>query len=96
MKTKTKAKKAVEITEGLGEFATAHKGQMRFFKMSPPLDGNKYVCVSAVSGPFATETYIFPADKTGEVTGWGELEGSMKGVVDHAAALSNAGYTIHA
>lgn len=47
-----------------------------------------HVVVSAVfamySGP---ETYIFPADETGEVISWGELPGSYRGGLDHARAI---------
>ena len=40
------------------------------------------------------ETYIFPADAEGENVSWLELEGSIKGVKDHAAALRGAGYEV--
>lgn len=74
------------------------------YKLDPPTtwtasDGTEHetehVLVSAAdvtySGP---ETYIFPCDETGKVTDWGELHGSLKGVLDHEAALETAGYTI--
>ena len=61
----------------------------------PPASKTSYVVVSAViadySGP---ETYIFPANKKGEVIDWGELEGSYRGGLSHSTALSNAGYEI--
>lgn len=43
------------------------------------------------SGP---ETYIFPADKTGEIVNWSELDGSFKGGLDHEQALVNAGFEV--
>ncbi len=53
----------------------------------------KHVLVSAADVPFSgPETYIFPADETGKVLDWGELDGSFRGSLDHARALANAGY----
>lgn len=40
------------------------------------------------------ETYIFAADKDGEVVEWIELEGSEKHIKDHEKVLKNAGYEI--
>ncbi len=40
------------------------------------------------------ETYIFPCTPEGNVTSWGELEGSYRGGLSHAQALLNAGYEI--
>lgn len=58
-------------------------------------EDTNYVVVSAAnvlySGP---ETYIFPADKDGEVLSWAELSGSFRGAMDHAQALQNAGYEV--
>lgn len=79
------------------------RGDARLYRVDPPLDGNEYIAVSAVdmAAQFpginfqsweATETYIFPASEDGEVTAWGELPGSMKGTLDHAEALRDAGY----
>lgn len=48
-------------------------------------------CHAMFSGP---ETYIFPADSTGSITDWGELDGSFQGAIDHERALSDAGYTV--
>ena len=51
-----------------------------------------------VSGTYAMfsgeETYIFPADKDGNVLDWGELDGSFRGSIDHEQALENAGYEL--
>ena len=71
-------------------------GEMRLYKLDPPLDGSvAYVVVSATVAMFSgPETYIFPADSDGEITDWGELEGSYRGGLDHAEALANAGYAV--
>lgn len=65
----------------------------------------EYVVVSAMdlsllSGEDATtvvgslETYIFPADKDGNVLEWIELNGSFKGELNHERALREAGYEV--
>jgi hypothetical protein len=55
----------------------------------------EYVAVSAIISPFSgAETYIFPADKDGEIISWGELDGSYRGGLDHEQALLQGGYTI--
>jgi hypothetical protein len=57
------------------------------------LKKTKYVIVSAVivlgTGP---ETFIFPADKNGQILDWGELEGSYRGGLNHDKALRKAGF----
>lgn len=56
----------------------------------------EYVIVSATVVPFGSgpETYIFPATSGGEIDDWGELDGSMKGTLDHSEALAAAGYEV--
>ena len=54
----------------------------------------EYVVVSAVHNAFAHETYIFPADRKGNIEKWGELEGSQRGTTSHAKVLANAGYKV--
>ncbi len=69
----------------------------RLYRLSTPLQGNKYVIVSAVVAfGSGAETYIFPADKDGNALNMLELEGSFRGALDHAQALENAGYQIEA
>lgn len=55
----------------------------------------RYVVVSAtnvmLSGP---ETYIFPADESGNILDWREMTGSYRGDLDHAEALRRMGATI--
>ena len=53
-------------------------------KVSPPIaygweepEGEaEYVLFSAVSNAYANETFIFPADKDGNILNWHELHGS--------------------
>ena len=81
-------------------------GAKRLFRLDPPLrqrdwfaDGDEevfteheIVVVSAAVAFGSPETYIFPADRSGEITDYGELEGSFRGRLDHEEALRNAGY----
>lgn len=78
-------------------------GEQHLYRLDPPLREvtsdsmrgyHEYVVVSAVDVFGRPETYIFPADSEGEITSWGELEGSFQGGWDHEQALRNAGYTI--
>lgn len=83
---------------------TNMQGDASLYKLSEPLDGNEYVVVSALNLEVSlgmilpewqkAETYIFPADESGEVVDWGELAGSQKGTLDHAVALRDAGYEV--
>ena len=53
------------------------------------------VIVSAAVAPLTgVSTYIFTANETGDVTDWGELDGSFRGALDHNAALRGAGYEV--
>lgn len=81
---------ATRIDTPLPDFS----GNAALYRLDPPMDGVEHVIVSAIDGSWATETYIFPADPSGEVTDWGELSGSYKGGTDHAEALRGAGYEI--
>ena len=81
------------------------RGEAHLFSVEPPMEYipeyneppklTEYVIVSGVnafgSGP---ETFIFPADKDGNILSWGELDGSFQGDIDIVRALSNAGYTV--
>lgn len=77
-------------------------GSVKLFKVKPPAeysDGEKtnFLMVSAIPCAFDTgrpETYIFPANKKGEVVSWGELDGSYRGGMNHEKALRDAGYEI--
>ena len=74
------------------------------WRVEPPMQGwdvdNRplvfdFVVTSATDAQFSgPETYIFGADKTGEVVDWLELPGSFKGSLDHDAAITNAGYEV--
>lgn len=74
-------------------------GTATLYELTPPLKGDgkayRYVAVSATVALFSgPETYIFGANKSGEVTQWMELPGSYRGGLDHAEALRNAGYEV--
>jgi hypothetical protein len=80
-------------------------GRARLYRLDPPLadyDGRtwEYVIVSATDVPFSgPETYIFPSDGPDakvQPADWGEMPGSFKGALDHAAALRLAGYEVPA
>lgn len=68
------------------------------YELTPPYMENTHVVVSAVSGDGrlvkVPETYIFPCNEYGDVTSYADLPGSFRGDMDHARALTNAGYTI--
>lgn len=94
--------KATKVKDLLG-----FMGDAALYKVEPFVEYNKpynndlpaktteYVVVSAVFASFAgPETYIFPADKNGEVVDWCELDGSYKGGLNHEKALANAGYEV--
>lgn len=74
-------------------------GDARVYELDPPmLEETRYVIVSAVDAMFTgPETYIFPAEKTGDVFDVAdmlELDGSFRGALDHEQALANAGYEV--
>jgi len=84
---------------------TDWKGDAALYRLDPPLEGNEYVVVSAADmrgrssffdmpEVMKIETYIFGATEDGEVADYMELPGSMKGTLDHAEALRDAGYEI--
>ena len=53
-----------------------------------------YVIVSSVHDHLMHETFIFPADESGSVIDWGELDGSLRGTTSHRKALEGAGYKL--
>ena len=54
-----------------------------------------YVIVSAVHDHLINETFIFPADESGSVIDWGELDGSsLREAISHQEALEYAGYKL--
>lgn len=69
------------------------RGEVKMFRLDPPLYGNQLVVVSAATVPYSgPETYIFACDGQGKVTDWMELDGSYSGGLDHERALRQAGY----
>lgn len=71
-------------------------GSATLYKLSPPMKGGvEFVVVSATIAMFSgAETYLFRANKVGEITDWGELNGSYRGGLSHIKALKGAGYSI--
>ena len=81
------------------------KGSQMLWKVTPPIitepcyegDTKKkfnYIITSCASVFGQPETYVFGADKNGEILDWGELDGSFKGDFDHERAIIGAGYQI--
>ncbi|MCK9597652.1 MAG: hypothetical protein M0R06_01350 [Sphaerochaeta sp.] len=85
------------------------QGEARLYKLSEPIEYDydweaekntkktEFVVVSAISAAFDTsrpETYIFPADESGEVLDWSELEGSYRGGTNHTRALKKGGWEV--
>jgi hypothetical protein len=82
------------------------RGDARLYKLSDPMvyesyyddEKNKsydYVVVSSANVPFSgPETYIFGADKKGEVVDWMDLPGSRRGSYSHEDVLEAAGYKV--
>jgi hypothetical protein len=65
------------------------------WRLDPPLDGHEYIITSASDVMFTgPETYIFPADKDGNITDWCELRGSYRGELNHKRCFANIGYCI--
>ena len=89
---------ATLIREDLPEFV-GHASLYRIFpEVAYHADGVKratnYVIVSAVHDHPIVETFIFPADESGSVIDWGELDGSLRGTTSHRKALEGAGYNV--
>lgn len=68
--------------------------RQNLWKLSEKLDGNTYIVTSIAKRFAGEEVYIFPADSSGKITSFGELDGSTKGTIHHETALNNAGYQI--
>ena len=86
------------ICEDLPEFV-GHASLYRIFpEVAYDVDGvmhtTNYVIVSAVQDHLINETFIFPADESGSVIDWGELDGSLRGTTSHQKALEGAGYKL--
>ena len=89
---------ATLILEDLPEFV----GHASLYGVLPGVaydaDGVKhttnYVIVSAVHDHLIHETFIFPADESGSVIDWDELDGSLRGTTSHQKALEGAGYKL--
>lgn len=63
------------------------------YRCEPPYLGEyAHVRISAANVMGNPETYVFPADSTGKITDYGELDASFKGACDIARALEEMGY----
>ena len=63
-------------------------------RLEPPLGAHAIVTVSEVSHTYATETYVFPSAEDGEITDYGELDGSQKGRISAESVLGELGYEL--
>jgi hypothetical protein len=79
------------------------KSDAQLWKLSEPVgydeDGGAkvadHVIVSAVEVMFSgPETYIFPATSDGDALDMLEMVGSLRGALDHEAAIARAGWEI--
>ena len=90
---------ATLIREDLPEFV-GHASLYRIFPEVAYDDDvvmhtTNYVIVSAVQDHPINETFIFPADESGSVIDWGELDGSSRRrAISHQQALEDAGYNV--
>ena len=98
-RTPDETEKQMEVTKIRDLPDSATGARRALYKLDPPYevrdwDGEvecvaEFVVVSAVNAMFTgPETYIFPADETGRVTSWAELEGSYRGGYDHEQAIN--------
>jgi hypothetical protein len=72
------------------------KIEQRLFALSRPLQGHRFVIVSASTETYQgrPETYIFGASPGGEILEFKELRGSYTGGLNHVKALRGAGYEL--
>lgn len=99
MTTTTDATPTATLVRDLPD-VPAVNGTRKLWRFDPPLvdeyghgGPHEYVVSSAVNH-WAHETYLFPADETGEIVDFGELPGSYQGGTDHEAAIVRAGYEV--
>jgi hypothetical protein len=82
-----------------GKVNPSHVGDQKLYRLDPPLkgwdDGEYEWVVSSAASPLGEpEVYLFPADKAGEISDWGELPGSKRGTLDHDEPLEDLGYAV--
>ena len=92
----------------LKESLPGYNGKMNLYRLDPPFkyydyaeggeSSTSYVFVSAAHVKYIgrDETYIFPASGpyATRPSSWGELPGSLNGVLSHEEALRAAGYEV--
>lgn len=79
-------------------------GHAAFYQVNPPMtavswddepgEKHEFVVVSSANVEGRDETYIFPANKKGEIVDWSQMKGSDKDIYSHDAAFGNVGYNI--
>jgi len=78
------------------------RGDAALYHLSEPVavdsDGTittQHVIVSAADVPYSgPETYIFPANADGKITGWSEMDGSRRGTLSHTEVIEAAGWEL--
>ena len=91
MNQATLLKRLPAVPSGTPVVGTANQG---LFRCDPPLAGHEFVVASANTVCGRPETYLFPADESGQITGWSELPGSLKDTLDWGDAFGSAGYEV--
>ena len=68
----------------------------KLWKFDPPVeDRYEFVVSSAVVAAFTgPETFLFGSDEQGNVQSFTELDGSLRGSLDHEAAVAGTGYQV--
>lgn len=90
----------METAKLIKENLEGFTGQASLYKLSKKVkyDNNKetsyVICSSTIAMFTGMETYIFPANKSGEILDYGELEGSQRGTSSHETVLEDAGYKL--
>lgn len=65
------------------------------YALSEPVECTRWVVVSTATDIGGEEeTYIFPANREGEVTSWSELPGSTRGTSSHTEVLRAGGFEL--
>lgn len=70
---------------------------IKLYKLTPALDGYDYVVVSAIKRAFDTnrsETFIFGANKKGEIINYSEMGASQRDTTNHEKVLRESGYKV--
>jgi hypothetical protein len=70
-----------------------HFGNAKLYKMNPAYEGHDFVRASAANVPYSgDEVYLFPSDEKGNISDFGELDGSYRGGLDFSKVIKDIGY----